>query len=149
MTTTQSALASRPGTALLVVRLVLGATMLAHGYQKLFVFGFAGITAGFTQMGIPVPGLMGPFITLLELLGGIALIVGLLARLAALGLACDMLGAMAFVHFRNGFFLPTGFEFVFVLCGMAAAIALGGPGDLSVDSMLARRRSRADPLATE
>jgi putative oxidoreductase len=133
-------LTPRPGTALLVLRLALGITMLAHGYQKLFVFGFAGITTGFTQMGIPAPGLVAPLIALLEFFGGIALIVGLLTRLAALGLACDMLGALGFVHLKNGFFMPTGFELVFVLLGMSLAIALGGAGDLSIDGAIAKRR---------
>jgi putative oxidoreductase len=136
-------LTPRPGTALLVLRLALGITMLAHGYQKLFVFGFAGITTGFTQMGIPAPGLVAPLIALLEFFGGIALIVGLLTRLAALGLACDMLGALGFVHLKNGFFMPTGFELVFVLLGMSLAIALGGAGDLSIDGAIAKRRFEA------
>src|SRR4051812_4737357 len=124
---TRSSLAPRIDVGLLVLRVTLGVTMLAHGYQKVFTFGFAGIADGFTKMGIPMPGLMGPFISLLELLGGIALIIGLLSRLAALGLAFDMLGALFMVHLKNGFFLPTGFEFVFVLFGMSLAVVLAGP----------------------
>jgi len=141
MTNNASPLASRPALALLVLRIVLGITMLAHGYQKVFVYGFGGVGGAFEKMGIPMPGVMGPAIGLLELLGGIALIIGLLTRLAALGLTFDMLGALLFVHIKNGFFMPTGFELVFVLFGMALAVALGGAGAMSVDGAIAARGS--------
>jgi putative oxidoreductase len=144
MTTVRSAIAPRVAAGLLVLRLALGITMLAHGYQKLFVFGFAGITSGFTQMGIPMPGIIAPLITLIEFFGGIAMVIGLLSRLVGLGFAIDMLGALTFVHFKNGFFMPTGFELVFVLLGMSVAVALAGPGALSIDGMIARRRGNAD-----
>ena len=140
MTSTSSTFAPRPGLALLVLRLALGITMLAHGYQKLFVFGFGGVSSSFGKMGIPMPGVMGPLIGLLEFFGGIALIIGLLSRLAALGLTFDMLGALSLVHLKNGFFMPKGFELVFVLMGMSLAVAIAGAGDLSVDALIARRR---------
>ena len=142
---TSRSLAPRVGTALLVLRIVLGMTMVAHGYQKLFVFGFAGVSGGFAQMGIPMPGVVGPLIALLEFFGGIALIIGLFTRLAAVGMAADMLGAMIMVHLKNGFFMPTGFEFVFVLLGISIAIALAGAGDFSADDAIARHRSASRP----
>jgi putative oxidoreductase len=140
---TTRTLGPRLGTALLVLRVALGITMLAHGYQKLFVFGFAGVSGAFAQMGIPMPGVVGPLVALLEFLGGITLVIGLLTRLTAIGMAIDMLGALAMVHVKNGFFMPTGFEFVFVLLGMSIAIALAGAGDLSVDDVIGRRRAEA------
>jgi putative oxidoreductase len=143
MTAPRTLPSTNAGAALLVLRLTLGIVMLAHGYQKVFTFGFAGITQGFTQMGVPLPGVTAPLVSLLELLGGVALIIGLLTRLAALGFVFDMLGAMAFVHFKNGFFLPTGFEFAFTLLGVSIAVMLGGAGIASVDGMIAERRRRA------
>jgi putative oxidoreductase len=143
MTATRPLMSPNTGAALLVLRLTLGIVMLAHGYQKLFVFGFGGITGGFAQMGIPMPGITGPLVALLEFFGGIALIIGLLTRLAALGFVIDMLGAAAFVHLKNGFFLPTGFEFVFMLLGASIAVMLGGAGIASVDGMIADRRAGA------
>lgn len=130
-------------TALLVIRVVLGAIFIAHGGQKLFQYGIAGTTGAFTQMGIPFPELMAPFISGLEFFGGIALIVGFLTRLAGLGLALNMLGAFAFVHLKSGFFAPTGYEFVLALFAVSLALAIAGAGAFSVDSFLANRRNPA------
>jgi len=127
--------------ALAVLRVTVGIVFIAHGYQKLFTFGFAGISGAFGQMGVPLPGVMGPFVALLEFFGGIALVIGLLTRLAALGLAFDMLGAIALVHFKGGFFLPKGYEFVFVLLGASIAIALAGAGQFSADAAISSRGS--------
>lgn len=125
--------------ALAVLRVTAGTVFIAHGSQKLFTYGFAGISGAFGQMGVPFPGVVGPLVALLEFLGGIALVIGLLTRLAALGLTFDMLGAIMLVHFKAGFFLPTGYEFVFILLGASIALALAGAGQFSVDAVLAGR----------
>ena len=127
--------------ALAVLRVTVGIVFIAHGYQKLFTFGFAGVSGAFGQMGVPLPGVMGPFVALLEFFGGIALVIGLLTRLAALGLAFDMLGAIALVHFKGGFFLPKGYEFVFLLLGASITVALAGAGQFSVDAAISSRGS--------
>ena len=128
--------------ALAILRTVVGIVFIAHGGQKLFVFGFDGLTGGFAQMGIPMAGLVGPLVALLEFFGGIALILGALTRVAAFGLALTMLGATLLVHLAGGFFMPTGIEFTLTLFGASLALAFGGAGGLSLDAAIARRRQR-------
>jgi putative oxidoreductase len=130
---------TRADLGLLVIRLVTGLVFLMHGYQKVFVYGFAGIGDGFAKMGIPMPMVMGPAIGILETLGGIALIIGFGTRIVGLLLACDMLGAIMMVHIKNGFFVPMGVEFVLTLFAAALALALAGAGDLSVDAAMRRK----------
>src|SRR6266513_6411014 len=124
---------------LAALRVAAATVFIRHGAQKLFVFGFAGVTGAFTHMGVPFPGLMGPLIGLLEFFGGIALVVGLLTRLIALGFVCDMLGAILLVQLKRGF---SGFELEFMLLGSSVALVLMGAGRYSVDSLFADRRER-------
>jgi putative oxidoreductase len=125
--------------ATLVLRLVLAAVFLVHGYQKVFVYGFSGVTSSFTHMGVPMPGLIAPVICVLEFGGGVALLFGLFTRIVAVLLACDMLGAMSFVHAKAGFSAPSGIELVIGNFGMLVAIAFLGAGAYSLDAMMARR----------
>ena len=125
--------------ALTLVRIVTGIVFAMHGGQKLFVFGFEGVTGAFTQMGIPMAAVAGPAVALLEFFGGLALIFGLLTRLAGLGLAINMIGAIFFVHAKAGFFMPNGYEFVLTLFGAAASLAIAGAGRYSVDALIAAR----------
>ena len=131
----------RVDAGLALLRVVLGGVFMAHGAQKLFVYGFGGVTGAFTQMGAPLPGITGPLVSLLEFFGGIALVIGLLTRLTALGLAAVMVGAIVLVHLAAGFFAPNGIEFPLTLMAGAVALALTGPGAWSVDAVLARRRT--------
>src|SRR5829696_377156 len=109
------------------------------------MFGISGTTAFFTQVGAPMPGVTAPLIGGLEFLGGIALVVGLLTRLAALGLALDMLGAIFVVHLKAGFFAPNGVEFVLLLMVNAIALVIAGPGAGSLDGAIGRRRFVGHP----
>jgi putative oxidoreductase len=127
---------------LAVLRVIAGVVFVAHGAQKVFVYGFAGVGGAFAQMGVPMPTVTGPLIGLIELFGGVALIVGLFTRIAAFALACDMLGAIILVHAAGGFFLPRGLEFVLMLFAAAVALLFAGPGALSVDGVLANRSTR-------
>jgi putative oxidoreductase len=140
MTTPEPRRSSHADQALLILRLVAGAIFIAHGGQKMFTYGVAGITAGFTQMGVPIPGFTAPVVGVLELVGGAALAIGLFGRAVPALLAIDMLGAIVFVHGKNGFFMPTGYEFVLALLGMSLTLALSGAGRLSVDEMIAHKR---------
>lgn len=130
-----------------ILRIIAGVVFVAHGAQKVFVYGFAGVGGAFAQMGVPMPTVMGPVIGLIELFGGVALIVGLFTRVAALALACDMLGAILLVHAAGGFFLPSGLEFVLMLFGAALALLFAGPGALSIDGVLAPRRGARRDVA--
>lgn len=128
---------------LLALRTIIGIVFVAHGSQKLFVYGIDGVTAGFGQMGIPAPALAATLVAFGELLGGLGLLSGLFTRVAAAGLALIMLGATVFAHLPNGFFAPDGVEFTLSLFGAVIALALTGPGQWSADALIAGRRAPA------
>ncbi|HEV7595858.1 MAG TPA: DoxX family protein [Gemmatimonadaceae bacterium] len=123
---------------LAVLRVAVATIFIRHGAQKLFVFGFAGVTGAFTHMGIPLPGFTGPFIGLLEFFGGIALLLGLLTRPIALLFVFDMLFAILLVKLKGGF---SGYELELLLCASSLALFLTGGGSVSVDALLGRRAS--------
>lgn len=124
---------------LAALRIAVGTIFIRHGAQKLFTFGFAGVTGAFTQMGVPLPGVMGPFIAVLEFFGGIALVLGFLTRLVALGFAFDMLGAILLVQLKKGF---SSYELEFLLLGSSVALFLTGAGGFSLDALLGRRNGK-------
>jgi putative oxidoreductase len=127
---------------LAVLRVAVAAVFINHGRQKLFVYGFAGVTGAFTQMGVPFPGVMGPLIGLLEFFGGIALVVGFLTRLLGVAFAFDMLGAILLVQLKKGF---SGYELEFLLLAASVALFLTGAGRFSVDAFLADRGKPSVP----
>jgi putative oxidoreductase len=117
-----------------IVRIVAGIIFMAHGYQKFFAMGIPGVTAYFSGLGIPVPGVAAPLVATVELLGGFLLAIGFFARFVAVPLAVDMATAIAVVHAKNGFFGPKGIEFVLLLMTAAIAIAVAGSGAFSIDA---------------
>ena len=124
-------------TAVTVLRVLAGFIFAAHGWQKFSQFTIAGTQASFTQMGIPAAGLAAPVVATLELVGGIALILGVLTRIFAALLALVMLGALFLVHAPAGIFAADGgYELVLVLAAAAIAIGFFGPARLSGDYVL-------------
>lgn len=126
---------------LLLLRLVLGVILIAHGLQKVLVDGIPGVAAGFGGMGIPAPEIAAVVVVAVELLGGALLIVGLGTRVVAVLSTINMAVALVLVHLSAGFFAADGgYEFVLILAVVSLALALTGPGRVSVDALFRRRR---------
>jgi putative oxidoreductase len=124
---------------LLLIRVVLGATMAAHGSQKLFGwFGGPGPqgTAGFLSgLGFAWPGPLALLLGATELGSGILVALGLIAPIAAFGIAVVMVTAVGTVHWKNGFFAGDGgYEFNLLIFAVAVGLAATGPGRFSIDS---------------
>ena len=132
---------------LTVLRVVTGVIFLMHAWQKLAIFGIQGFTGFLTQAGVPAPGIAAVVVTSVELIGGLALVLGLGTRWAALLLAFDMLVALLTVHLPGGFFVPDGIEFVLLLLAANIALGLAG-GALALDAVVRGRRSTAPGAAT-
>jgi len=126
----------RPFTAL-VGRVVLGAIMMAHGWGKVIprgsLYNFAHTVA---HLGLPY--WLGYVAAFTEFFGGIALILGLLTPIAALGIAIEMAVAIMKVDLRHRLTGPQGYEFPLSLLALALMILADGPGYLAVDRLLLR-----------
>jgi putative oxidoreductase len=126
-----------------ILRLVLGVVFFAHGAQKALGwfggYGFSGTMGFFTQvMHIPAP--LAFLAICAEFLGGIGLIIGLLGRVAAFGIACNMVVAVVMVHRHFGFFVNwagnqkgEGFEYHLLTLAVALAVMIKGSGAFSID----------------
>lgn len=140
--------ATSPSWAITVVRIVLGVIFFAHGSQKVLGwfggYGLKGTTGWFVSTGVPLP--VAYAVCFFEFLGGIGLLLGLLTRLAALAVIVVMVGAIAKVHWRHGFFINWelaqgrghGLEANLAFIAMAVACLLAGGGALCIDGLLAR-----------
>ena len=126
---------------LLILRLVVGLSLAAHGAQKLLGwfggYGLAGTGQFLEQLGFRPGRLHAAPAGLAELLGGLFLAAGFLTPAAAAAVVAVMLVAAASVHVKNGFFAQSGgYEYTLVLGGAALALAFTGPGSISVDQAL-------------
>ena len=125
----------------LALRLSAGAIFVAHGAQKLFGsfggHGLQGTAQWMASIGLEPGYLMALTAGSAEFFGGIALLMGLLTRPAALMLAITMLVAIINVHLANGFFMSNnGYEFALALLGISVALVFNGGGKLSLDRKL-------------
>jgi putative oxidoreductase len=139
--------ASAPGIDTLPVRVAIGIIFVAHGAQKLFGwFGGHGLeaTGGWmASIGLEPGVLMAALAGSAEFFGGLALILGLLVRPAAVVLALTMIVAIVTVHLPNGLFMANnGYEFGLALLAASAGLAIRGAGSASVDHLLSTRLAR-------
>lgn len=127
-----------------IIRLALGLMFFAHGAQKLLGwfggYGWAG-SMGFYTQTLGLPSSLAALAILMEFFGGLALILGLLTRPAALGLAVSMLVAIVKVHLANGFFLDLqgpadGMEYAFILLFVSLYFVVRGAGQISLDKLI-------------
>ena len=133
---------------LLLIRVALGAVFVAHGLQKMFVFGHAGVTGMLGQLGLPFPSVNAALIVAAELGGGVALINGAFTRFAAAILAFSMVVAIATVHISHGFFAPAGVEYPLTLLLVNLALVVTGGGAFSLDQLLGQAKTEEAPTVT-
>jgi putative oxidoreductase len=123
---------------LTVARLVLGIILFAHGAQKLLGWyggpGLARSLQSFVEM-LKIPAPLALLLVATEFFGGLGLIVGLFSRLAALGIAFTMIGAIATVHFRYGLFMNWfgdkkghGIEYHLLVLALVLVVLIKGAG---------------------
>jgi len=139
---------------LLPLRLIVGFGFIAHGSAK-WSRGPANFGKLLYQVGVPLPTTTAWVVTLLEMFGGLAILVGAFVAIASIPLIVSMLVAMFTVQLRYGFssvntiglsasgpiFGPPGYEINLLYIAALLALVLAGPAALSVDSWLAHRKS--------
>lgn len=127
--------------ALLIVRLVLGLTMMAHGAQKLFGWfgghGPRGTGGWFESIGMKPGVLMAVLAGLAEFGGGLLVATGLFTHVGAALLILTMIVAIVSVHGKNGYWSTSGgFEYNLLLIAVLVGLMLSGAGDYSLDALL-------------
>ena len=120
----------------LILRAVLGAIFIAHGFHKV-AHTMPDFTRTVARLGFPMPTVFAWAAALSEFLGGICVVVGLFTRYAALAIAIVMTVAVAKVHLHEG--LVDGYEFPLALLAIALAVVLTGAGPASIDSTVLHR----------
>ena len=138
----------------LALRLIVGYGFAAHGYAKLArgpeTFGLVLHT-----LGVPLPTLLAWLTTVVEVVGGVAILIGAFVPIVSVPMAAVLLVAMFTVHLHYGFFSvklvevtehgtkfgPVGYEIILLYLASLIALVLGGAGPLSVDRWRARRRA--------
>ena len=127
----------------LIVRITLAIVFIYHGYGKVFAGGHEHIAAMMAEKGAPLAALLGWMAGLAEFVGGVLIVVGLLARLWALGLMVVMIVAIGTVHWANGFSIQNGgFEYCLTLLLISFSIVVSGSGWYSVDHIVFTRWPR-------
>lgn len=126
---------------LLFARVAVGIIFFAHGWNHLFTTGIEGTQHEFKSLGAPAPSFSAWYAGIVELIGGVLLIIGVLIPLAAVLLFLDMAGAFFFVHWRKGIYVSNGgYELVLALGAAALALGAVGPGRYSIAGLLGHLR---------
>lgn len=136
--------------AQLVLRIPVGMIFAAHGAQKLFGWfgghGLEGTGQWMASIGLTPGYLLALLAGSAEFFGGLALIVGLLVRPAAVVLAFTMIVAIFAVHISNGLFMSNnGFEYALALLAVSVYLAISGAGQLSVDRVITGQHTAVQP----
>lgn len=133
----------------LILRIALGAVMFPHGAQKLFGWyggkGFLATMDYFTQQ-MHIPAVLTFLVIMAESFGSLGLILGFFTRIGALGILCNMIGAIVLVHWPYGFFMNwfgkqpgEGFEYHILAIAMALSVLIYGGGKWSIDGVVAEK----------
>jgi putative oxidoreductase len=134
-----------------VLRLIVGYGFMAHGYAKL-ARGTGTFAAILAAIGVPAPTFMARLTILVELLGGLAVLLGTFVSLVSIPMAAVLIVAMFTVHLPYGFssiklvavtpagaqFGPPGYEVDLLYIACLVALVLGGPGPITIDSLIKR-----------
>lgn len=134
--------ATHAGLGALALRVPVGIIFMAHGAQKLFGWfggnGLEGTGQWMASIGLAPGYLMALMAGSAEFVGGLALVIGLLVRPAALALAGSMVVAIFAVHIDNGLFMAkNGYEFALSLLAASVSLLISGAGSASVDKLIA------------
>jgi putative oxidoreductase len=143
------------------LRLIVGYGFMAHGFAKLSR-GADAFAAILQALGVPLPHVMAWSTILVELVGGLAVLLGAFVLIASIPMTAVLLVATIKVHLSYGFssiklvavtaagpqFGPPGYEAGLLYVACLVALVLGGPGPLAIDGLLARWRSRRDVISS-
>lgn len=138
--------------SLLVLRVVLGVVLMAHGLQKAFGwfngFGWSNTINYFTGT-VGIPALLGAFVILIESLGALLLILGFAGRINAALMGIVITAAMLIDHANNGFYMNwfgvqkgEGIEFDLLFIAMSVALVIKGSGSFSIDRLLMQFKTK-------
>ncbi|MDH2455725.1 DoxX family protein [Corynebacterium bovis] len=129
---------------LLISRILLGVILAAHGIQKWTDIGVGAVADQFATLGVPAPDISAPVVATAEILGGVAVILGVLTRLAGVLVVVLLAGAVWFAHRHAGIFVTDGgWELPVAIAAGFLLLAATGAGRVSVDALVTRRRTAA------
>ncbi|MBI4082597.1 MAG: DoxX family protein [Candidatus Lambdaproteobacteria bacterium] len=132
-----SSLAAQSSLGYAVIRVMVGIVLVFHGYQKVFVMGFGAVIDFFGKVGIPLAQVAAPFVALLEVIGGVLLILGLFTRYLSAVFAIEFVVATytVWILLGKGY---AGSELELMILCTAVLLATNGAGRYSLDTLLKR-----------